>query len=179
MRRFYPATGLALSVVLTLPIAAQQKHRTPPQTDWQLEAKVQAVLASEPAFKGSSIFTSVNQGVVKLTGNVRSDAEKTIAASELANIKGIKSVENDLAVVTVGHGSGGIGSGADRGYGPPAATAAPTTKVLSLCQQALLSRSASPRKSTPKQPRQTTLSTERPQAPSAQAAIRSFQPEQP
>jgi len=93
---------IALTLTLALPLAAQT-HKAPPQpTDWQIEAEVQSALASEHAFRGSSILSSVNAGVVLLSGNVRSDAEKALATSELGTLKGVKSVTNNLAVVDYG-----------------------------------------------------------------------------
>jgi len=55
---------------------------------------VQQVFHDEHAFVGSSIFSSVNKGGVTLTGNVRSEAEKSLASAELANITGVKTVLN-------------------------------------------------------------------------------------
>lgn len=137
MTRLSPALTKCLLAGLLcssfLPALSAQTHKTTPLPDWKIEAKVQAALASEHAFQGSSIISSVNQGVVSLTGNVRSEAEKALASSELGSIQGVKSVDNDLAVVSYGHGSGsGMGSGEDRGYGPPARQNPPVAKVISL-----------------------------------------------
>lgn len=74
-----------------------QTHKAPP-TDWQIEAEIQKALAKDHIFVGSSIMSSVNQGVVKLTGNVRSETEKEYASSDLANIPGVKTVLNNLEV---------------------------------------------------------------------------------
>ncbi len=91
--------SIAITLTLALPLAAQT-HKTQQQpTDWQIEAEVQSALASEHAFRGSSILSSVNAGMVLLSGNVRSDAEKALATSELGTLKGVKSVTNNLAVV--------------------------------------------------------------------------------
>jgi hypothetical protein len=85
--------------IAVIPSLAAQTHKSTQQADWQIENKVQKTLTDEHAFVGSSIFSSVNKGVVTLTGNVRSEAEKSFASSELANITGIKTVLNNLNIV--------------------------------------------------------------------------------
>lgn len=90
---------IALAFSFALPLAAQTHKATPSLTDWQIEAEVQTAVANEQAFKGSSILSSVNKGVVLLSGNVRSEIEKALATSEMGTLKGVKSVTNNLAVV--------------------------------------------------------------------------------
>jgi osmotically-inducible protein OsmY len=68
--------AIDLITLLAGPLGAQTAHKTPPSTDSQIEAQVQQILGSEHAFRGSSILSAVNKGVVTLTGNVRSEAEK-------------------------------------------------------------------------------------------------------
>lgn len=60
---------------------------------------MQQTLGSDHAFTGSLILSSVNKGVVTLTGNVRSEAEKILASSELGQIDGVKTVLNNLTIV--------------------------------------------------------------------------------
>jgi hypothetical protein len=98
-------TFLARYFLLALLLAgsllpAQSKRRTSaPPSDWQIEAQVQQIIADEHAFVGSSISSSVNQGVVKLTGNVRSEAEKELASTKLVGIRGVKTILNNLEIV--------------------------------------------------------------------------------
>jgi hypothetical protein len=110
--------------VLVLPLGAQTARKNAP-TDSQILGQVQKIFQDEHAFVGSSILPSVNYGVVTLTGNVRSEAEKTLASSELANIDGVKTVLNNLSIV-------------DHTFHPPAAPAGapgPTgPKVVTLPQ---------------------------------------------
>lgn len=99
MKRYSPAFAKCLiAAALASPSLTAQTQNSAQQNDWKLLAQVQKVLADEHAFVGSSIMPSVNRGVVTLTGNVRSEAEKTLASSELANIDGIKTVLNNLNV---------------------------------------------------------------------------------
>lgn len=89
---------IAGSLCLTLsPAMFGQTHKAPP-TDWQIEAQVQKAIANDHIFVGSSIMSSVDKGVVKLTGIVRSEREKEYASSDLANIPGVKTVLNNLEV---------------------------------------------------------------------------------
>jgi len=89
---------IALLALITATIGAQTQ-KAPPPTDWQIEAQVQQALAKDSAFKGSSIISGVNKGVVTLTGNVRSETEKALASQDLANIEGVKTVLNNLTIV--------------------------------------------------------------------------------
>ena len=98
MKRFPSTTTLTLVAALASPLGAQT-HKTPSPTDWQIESQVQQALTSEHAFKGSSIQSGVSKGIVTLSGNVRSEAEKALASSELADIKGVRTVLNNLAIV--------------------------------------------------------------------------------
>ena len=78
--------AIAGSLSLTLaPTMFAQTHKAPPP-DWQIEAQVQKALHDDHIFVGSSILFSVDKGVVKLTGIVRSETEKEYASSDLANI---------------------------------------------------------------------------------------------
>ena len=88
----------ALFPLLVLPLDAQTARKNAP-TDSQILGQVQKTFHDEHAFVGSSILPSVNHGVVTLSGNVRSEAEKTLASSELASIDGVKTVLNNLNIV--------------------------------------------------------------------------------
>lgn len=90
--------AIAGSLFLTLvPTIFAQTRKTPPP-DWQIEAQVQKVLHDDHIFVGSSILSTVDKGVVKLTGIVRSETEKEYASSDLANIPGVKTVLNNLEI---------------------------------------------------------------------------------
>lgn len=89
---------IACSLSLSLSPAMFGQVRKAPPTDLQIEAQVQKVLHDDHIFLGSSILSTVNQGVVKLSGIVRSETEKEYASSDLANIPGVKTVLNNLEV---------------------------------------------------------------------------------
>ena len=84
--------------LLVLTLDAQTARKNTP-TDSQILGQVQKTFHDEHAFVGSSILPSVNHGVVTLSGNVRSEAEKTLASAELASIDGVKTVLNNLNIV--------------------------------------------------------------------------------
>ena len=94
--REYVIAGF-LSLTLS-PAIYGQTHKTTLPTDWQIEAQVQKALHDDHIFVGSSIMSSVDKGVVKLTGIVRSESEKEYASSDLANIPGVKTVLNNLEI---------------------------------------------------------------------------------
>ena len=79
VRKYVIAGSLSLSLS---PAMFAQTHNAPPM-DWHIEAQVQKAIANDHIFVGSSMMSSVNQGVVKLTGNVRSESEKEYASSDL------------------------------------------------------------------------------------------------
>lgn len=81
VRKYVIAGSLSLS-----PAIFGQTHKVAQPSDWDIEGQVQKALHDDHIFVGSSIMSSVNQGVVKLTGNVRSETEKEYASSDLANI---------------------------------------------------------------------------------------------
>ena len=95
--RKYVIAG-SLSVSLS-PAMFAQTHKAAQPSDWDIEGQVQQATANDHIFIGSSIMSSVKGGVVKLTGNVRSETEKEYASSDLANIPGVKTVLNNLEVV--------------------------------------------------------------------------------
>ena len=69
-------------------------------SDEQITESVQKVLTSNPSL--SPVNATVNDGIVTLTGEVESDALKTLAESTLAGLKGVKSVVNSLTVKPAG-----------------------------------------------------------------------------
>ena len=88
-------TGSLLATVflpLSLPCLYAQT-----QKDWALEGKVQNALR-DPALAGSTILSSVNEGVIKLSGTVHSEAAKELASADLATIPGVKTVLNNLSI---------------------------------------------------------------------------------
>jgi hypothetical protein len=96
--------SLAFAATLILPSAFAQ--RTPPPSDTKLMHDVQAVLQSEKAFRGLTIIPKVSHGMVTLTGTVSSEGDKVLAAMEVGNVDGVKTVINDLDVKGSGAAQG-------------------------------------------------------------------------
>jgi outer membrane biosynthesis protein TonB len=94
------------SSCLILPVAAIAfifglagcKSSAPPADDSSLTASVKSRIAGDGALSSEPIQSSVQGGVVTLTGNVSSEAARSLAAAEAAQVPGIKTVVNDLTV---------------------------------------------------------------------------------
>jgi outer membrane biosynthesis protein TonB len=94
------------SSCLILPVAAIAlifglagcKSSAPPADDSSLTASVQSRLAGDSALRSESIQSSVQSRVVTLTGNVSSEAARSLAAADAAQVPGIKTVVNNLTV---------------------------------------------------------------------------------
>lgn len=66
------------------------------QNDPSLMQKVKAALANDPATKDASIDVEAFNGTVKLTGQVDSKVTAEHAKQVVAQIDGVKSVDNEL-----------------------------------------------------------------------------------
>lgn len=97
-------SGRLLLVACSLPllpsVSLAQTHRSPATSDQQIRTQVDAIIHSEHAFDGMSITPTVAHGVVTLSGTVSSQAAKVLASTEIANVDGIKTVLNNLNVVS-------------------------------------------------------------------------------
>lgn len=92
---------LALAAILLLPVAA------PAQTSqWQQDQKTESqVQQAVPVTGLPSIQSSVKNGVVTLTGTVRTEEDKARASQSLVNVPGIKMVMNNHHHRAAGPGS--------------------------------------------------------------------------
>jgi len=66
--------------------------------DSVVQAAVDKKLADDPAFNQLDVTTTVVNGKVTLVGTVKSEAQKAQVERAVRNIKGVKSVDNQLAV---------------------------------------------------------------------------------
>ncbi len=66
--------------------------------DAAVTAKVKAAVMASSKLKGTGISVETEQGVVKLTGTVDTEAQKTEAARLAKQVEGVRSVENNLTV---------------------------------------------------------------------------------
>jgi hypothetical protein len=87
----------ALAIALSL---AGCKSSTPavPTDDASLTAAVQTRLTSDDALKSEPINSSVQDKVATLNGTVSSEAARSLAAADAAQVAGIKTVVNNLSV---------------------------------------------------------------------------------
>jgi BON domain len=91
----------ALLLCSTLAIAlclTACKSSPPPADDTALTAAVQSRLAGDGALSSEAIQSSVQNAVATLNGNVSSEAARSLAAADAAQVAGIKTVVNNLAV---------------------------------------------------------------------------------
>jgi osmotically-inducible protein OsmY len=99
------ASALALSPIVfaqenpapsgPMPMGGAAASATQP-SDPSLMQKVKAALARDPATKDAAIEVDASNGTVKLTGQVDSKATAEHAQQVVAQIDGVKSVDNEL-----------------------------------------------------------------------------------
>jgi len=98
-----PLTRHALSLAfgLTLLAAASGCNRTPaalPADDATLTHAIQNKIATDSSISSEPIQASVQSAIATLTGTVSNDAARSLAANDVAQVPGIKTVVNDLTV---------------------------------------------------------------------------------
>lgn len=76
------------------------KHSPAPPDDSALASAVQNRIASDGALKAEPIQSSVQNGIATLSGTVSSEAARSLAASDAAQVAGLKTVVNNLTVQT-------------------------------------------------------------------------------
>lgn len=94
---FPRAVTFAAAFAITLSLGGCKKS-TPPPDDAALSSAVQTRIAGDSALQSESIQASVQNGVATLNGTVSSDAARSLAASDAAQIAGLKTVVNNLTV---------------------------------------------------------------------------------
>ncbi len=73
-------------------------NRTPVRTDPQVASDVQNKIYSDAAVQSRQITVQAANGVITLSGDVTSDAERVAAANDAGAIPGVKTVINNLQV---------------------------------------------------------------------------------
>jgi hypothetical protein len=93
----HAASTLALCLILGV---AGCKHTAAPapESDAALTQAVQTKLAADTSLASEPIQASVQQGVATLSGPVSSDAARSLAANDAAQVSGIRTVVNNLTV---------------------------------------------------------------------------------
>lgn len=89
---------LAAALAIAVGLSGCRKSTPPPPTDAALSSAVQSRIAADNALQSEPIQISVQNGVATLTGNVSSEAARSLAASDAAQVAGLKTVVNDLTV---------------------------------------------------------------------------------
>jgi len=91
------AITLAAAFAVALSFAGCKKA-TPPPDDAALNSAVQARLSGDSALQSEPIQASVQNGVATLNGTVSSEAARSLASADAAQVAGLKTVVNNLTV---------------------------------------------------------------------------------
>jgi hypothetical protein len=94
-RTYLIATALSIIVGLA---GCKSSPPAVPTDDASLSAAVQSRIAGDGALSTESIQSAVQSGVATLTGNVSSEAARSLAAADASQVAGIKTVVNNLTV---------------------------------------------------------------------------------
>jgi hypothetical protein len=94
-RAIMAASSLAIALALSL---AGCKSSPPPADDASLTSALQSRIAGDGALSAEPIQSAVKDGVATLNGNVSSEAARSLAAADAAQVPGIKTVVNNLTV---------------------------------------------------------------------------------
>jgi len=89
---------LVLIASLGLAILAGCNRTSPARSDAQIASDVQNKIYSDAAVQSRTITVQSTGGVVTLSGNISSDAERIAAANDAGSIEGVKTVINNLQV---------------------------------------------------------------------------------
>ncbi len=92
MKAKFPVAALIIAALLTLGTVACNRARS----DAQIASDVQGKIASDKSVQSHQIAIQASNGVVTLSGNVSSDAERAAAAGDAAQVAGVRTVVNNL-----------------------------------------------------------------------------------
>jgi outer membrane biosynthesis protein TonB len=96
-RAVMAATSLAVVLAVALGLAGC-KASPPPADDASLNTALQSRITGDGALSSEPIQAAVKDGVATLNGNVSSEAARSLAAADAAQVPGIKTVVNNLTV---------------------------------------------------------------------------------
>lgn len=68
------------------------------ENDDAIRGKVEAAVAGDPNLQGNTIMVDTKDGVVLLSGEVSSEAQREAAGAAAASVEGVTKVMNELAV---------------------------------------------------------------------------------
>ena len=69
---------------------------SPYSNDAAITTRVKAAIAQEPGLKGTTVTISTDQKVVRLSGTVKSRAERAMLVSVARGVEGVQDVKTDL-----------------------------------------------------------------------------------
>lgn len=95
-------TGIFLASMMVLMVGcastAKQESTGEYIDDTLITTKVKAAILNEPTLKASEINVETYKGIVQLSGFVADPASSSKAVSVTSEVKGVKSVKNDIRV---------------------------------------------------------------------------------
>jgi hypothetical protein len=94
-RSLVAVTALAITLILS---GCKSATSNPATDDATLGTALKSRISGDGALSSESIQTSVQNGVATLNGTVSSEAARSLAASDAAQVAGIKTVVNNLTV---------------------------------------------------------------------------------
>jgi len=118
---------LTVALVLALGLAAGCSRGA--RSDAQIADDVHAKIVADANVQNKDIAVQSNNGLVTLTGAVGSETERGAAASDAAQVEGVKTVVNNLSVVPGRSASAAHGALARRAAEPAPAAAAPAAAL--------------------------------------------------
>ena len=90
---------LALLLAVAGPgAAAALSPQSQSSTDSEIAAEVQKRIDADATIRYEKVTVNFNNGVATLSGNVDSDAARTAAANDAAQVAGVKTVVNNLQI---------------------------------------------------------------------------------
>src|SRR5712692_6605237 len=118
---------LTVALVLALGLAAGCSRGA--RSDAQIADDVHAKIVADANVQNKDIAVQSNNGLVTLSGAVGSETERGAAASDAAQVEGVKTVVNNLSVVPGRSASAAHGALARRAAEPAPAAAAPAAAL--------------------------------------------------
>ena len=98
VRQYTIATIAAIALTMGFAGCKSTQPAPPAVDDATLSAALQSRIAADNALSTEAIQSSVQSGVATLNGNVSSEAARSLAAADAAQIAGIRTVVNNLSV---------------------------------------------------------------------------------
>jgi osmotically-inducible protein OsmY len=92
------ATALVLAASLSVACGSARAVRPAATDDSSVSTRVRTVLLNDPQVNGGNINVTASNGVVTLSGRVRSEAERERAVALTRQISGVSDVRSELSV---------------------------------------------------------------------------------